>query len=141
MRRWNITTHHFILFNTVTFRMRGGEMRAPGDTKDLRPVYAEGLKSFELGESVFLAAAYHTDGSSNNVYSYVYRWNSFGSTRMSDGVQALGSGFETFQLFPTRGCTAVDVLTLPAKVPSEESAILVFANFMDSGSRSVSVYK
>jgi hypothetical protein len=112
-------------------------MRAPGDTVDLRPVYAEDLKTFTIGESVFLAAAYHTDGSSNSVYSYVYRWNPFGSVRISDGSQAVGSGFEAFQLFRTNGCTDVDVLT----VPSEQSAFLAFANFMDPGSKSVSVYK
>ena len=60
-------------------------------------------------------------------FSYVYRWQQLGTTRVADNTTATGNGFELFQILPTAG--SFDVQTLQVeKVGCASTTLLIIAN-------------
>lgn len=96
---------------------------------------ARSAKAFVVDDLLYLAIAYWWDEMGEYTwFSYIYRWQPYGTVLVGDGTLSSGIGFETFQIVPTQG--AVDVATTTWEEPCALDATqtcrqyaLIWANF------------
>ncbi|KAJ1478316.1 hypothetical protein T484DRAFT_1818063 [Baffinella frigidus] len=79
-------------------------------------LHVSDIEAFSIGGVPFLAVAFHSSGATEDVPSYIYRWNS-SEVRQADGYTRV-VGFVPFEVLPTSGATSATFLLCgPERTP------------------------
>jgi len=127
------TGDSLVAFKLLNIEQRlppGGSERLQGMSQRSHAFRIEGLLYFVV------ATLWLRSHSGYTWFSYVYKWQTRGNTRVADDTIAIGQGFELFQLIPTDGAVDVRSATLN-KLECHATTLLYVTNhgFVKNNSR------